>query len=131
MPTNPTGPGVGEVSGEDPLPPPVVSDLLASSRRRQLLEVLYGETEPLPVEDLAARITAAETGTDPASVDRETCRAVRTDLYQRHLPKLTATGVVNFDSMLATVEFVGDPGLTPRLQSAPRSEPGSARDDRS
>ncbi|MEF8906628.1 MAG: hypothetical protein V5A13_02095 [Haloarculaceae archaeon] len=85
------------------LPERVVADLLASDRRQRLLDCLEDRGGCLAVTDLAAAVAARETGTDLESVDPERHRAVREEIYERHLPKLTATGVVEFDSMRGTV----------------------------
>lgn len=91
----------------DGLPERVVADLLASDRRRRLLACLADRGGCLPVTDLAAAVAARETGTDVETVDPERHRAVREEIYERHLPKLTATGVVEFDSMRGTVTLSG------------------------
>jgi hypothetical protein len=86
----------------------VIEELLAAPRRRVVLRVLVDRGGPVPVDDLARELTG-----DAAS--RAERRAARTEIYQEHLPKLTATGVVAFDSMLGTVEFLGGDALTARL----------------
>lgn len=85
------------------LPEQVVSDLLSSDRRRRLLGCLEDHGGRLPVTDLAAAVAAREAGTEVADVDPDRHRAVREEIYECHLPKLTATGVVEFDSMRGTV----------------------------
>jgi len=94
----------------DRLPERVVTDLLSSDRRRQLLACLEEHGGCLPVTDLAAAVAAQETGVELEAVDPQRHRAVREEIYERHLPKLTATGVVEFDSMRGTVALTG-PGL--------------------
>ena len=91
----------------DRLPERVVNDLLSSDRRCRLLGCLADHDGCLPVTDLAAAVAARETGTDAEAVDPERHRAVRAEIYERHLPKLTATGVVEFDSMRGTVTLSG------------------------
>ena len=91
----------------DGLPERVVSDLLASDRRRLLLGCLEDHDGCLPVTDLAAAVAAREAGTNIGDVDPDRHRAVREEIYERHLPKLTATGVVEFDSMRGTVTLRG------------------------
>jgi hypothetical protein len=89
------------------LPERVVADLLASDRRRRLLDCLADHGGSLPLTDLAAAVAAREAGTDIETVDPERHQAVRGEIYERHLPKLTATGVVEFDSMRGTVTLSG------------------------
>ena len=96
----------GDVEG---LPAAVIEELVASPRRRALLAELRDRGEAVPVDDLAARLV------DSDRPSREERRAARTEIYQEHLPKLTPTGVVAFDSLLGTVEFLGDDALVARL----------------
>lgn len=93
--------------GADGLPDQVVSDLLSSDRRRRLLGCLEDNGGCLPVTDLAAAVAAREAGTDVEAVDPDRHEAIRVEIYGRHLPKLTATGVVEFDSMRGTVTLRG------------------------
>lgn len=93
------------VSGPAPdLPERVVEDLLASERRRHLLSCLEGHNG-MALADLAATVAARERGVDRAAVGDETRQAVREEIYADHLPKLTATGVVDFDSMTGVVRL--------------------------
>jgi hypothetical protein len=87
------------------LPTPVVEDLLASRRRRYLLAALAAAGEPVPLDDLAGEIRAREREADPASIPAAERRRLRRELLESDLPKLTAAGVVGYDSMLATVEL--------------------------
>lgn len=104
----------GTSGREDRLPAAVIEDLLASPRRRALLERLHEEGS-MPVDDLATRLAARSgTGEEITASER---RATRTEIYQDHLPKLTATGVVNFDSLLGRVELQDVPALTARLET--------------
>jgi hypothetical protein len=97
----------GRVGGSD-LPGEVVADILSADRRRVMLRVLAEAEESVIVEDLAAAVAAREGETDLGSVDPETRRAVRDGIYDRHLPKLLATGVVEFDSMRCAVRLVDE-----------------------
>jgi len=85
------------------LPGRVIEDLLGVERRRLLLACLATQGDGMVVEDLADHVRAREVGIDPEAVDAEQRRAVRDEIFQRHLPKLTATGVVEYDSMLGTL----------------------------
>jgi hypothetical protein len=93
------GAGVG-------LPPPVVEDLLAAERRRHLLAILAERGEPVALLDLAGQILARQEGVPRADVAREARRQLCERLFQTDLPKLTATGVVDYDSAMGTVELV-------------------------
>ncbi len=87
------------------LPPDVIENLLSSSRRRHLLAALVEAGEPMPLDDLAGEIRARERQSALEAVTAAERRALRRDLLETDLPKLTATGVVGYDSMLATVEI--------------------------
>jgi len=91
-----------EVATDADLPAVVVEDLLSSPRRRCLLAVLDERGEAV-VADLCALVRARERDEDVADVDRAERRAVRDDLFAAHIPKLTATGVVEYDSKVGTV----------------------------
>jgi hypothetical protein len=80
------------------LPGRVVADILADERRRVLLSCLARRGE-MAVDDLAAELLSRE----DESVSEENRRRMRAEIYQTHLPKLTATGVVRYDSLRGTV----------------------------
>ena len=89
----------------DGLPGDVIDDLLGDERRQLLLVCLISRGGRMVIEDLAAHVRAREAGTDPEAVEAGRRRAVREEIFQHHLPKLTATGVVEYDSMLGTLEL--------------------------
>lgn len=103
-------PDGGETARRDRLPDSVVADLRESDRRRHALSVLAERSESLPVSDLARHVVARERGEQTDAVPDEEVDAARRDLFQRHLPKLTATGVVRYDSLVGTVELATDDG---------------------
>jgi DNA-binding transcriptional ArsR family regulator len=92
----------GEPGSVGELPERVVEDVLASERRRALLACLADHGE-MAIGDLAAEILAREGEDAPADVDGGRRAQVRTDIFQTHLPKLTATGIVTYDSLRGTV----------------------------
>jgi len=94
------------------LPDPVVADLLGDETRRRALELLVERDEALAVGDLAAEILADRRDADPAEIPKRDRRALRDELFETHLPKLTATGVVDYDSMVGTVELETESILT-------------------
>lgn len=113
MATHPTRSGrPGGDDGDADLPPEVIEDLLGAPARRRLLARLREEGTPVAVDDLAALLAA---GSVDGDVPTDRRRAARNEIYQDHLPKLTATGAVTFDSMLGTVEFTGNQALAERL----------------
>lgn len=84
----------------DGLPGDVVEDILASERRRAMLSCLADSEGPVAVDDVVAAVCASEQGPDRGRV--------REEIYERHLPKLTATGVVEYHSMREAVELVDE-----------------------
>ena len=91
----------GETDGD--LPGTVVEDLLASGRRRTALSCLRDHGGEMVVADLAACICARERGTAAEEVRETEREALYDELYDEHLPKLTATEVVTFDSLRDSV----------------------------
>jgi DNA-binding transcriptional ArsR family regulator len=87
------------------LPEEVVEDLLADDTRRRALSILAARDEPMVVADLAAAVLAAERDTEPSAVPRRERDELTEELFTEHLPKLTATGVVGYNSMVGTVEI--------------------------
>ncbi len=104
----------GRARGSD-LPGEVVEDILASERRRAMLSCLADADGPVVFDDLVGAVRASEGRAEP--VEDDGGGEVRQEIYDRHLPKLTATGVVEYDSMCETVELVDD-GLTVDLDRA-------------
>ena len=88
------------------LPAAVVEDLLADETRRVALVILADRDEPMVVESLATAVRAAVDDTPADAVTAAGRDATREKLFTDHIPKLTATGVVRYDSMLGTVELV-------------------------
>lgn len=99
----------------DRLPESVVDDILASDRRCIALEVLSERDEPVVIDDLAAAVLARERETTPDEIPRSDRTAIRGEFFEKHLPKLTATDVVGYDSMLGTIELTADEEITERL----------------
>jgi hypothetical protein len=83
----------------------VVEDILASDRRRDLLAALAEAGDPVALTDVAAAVEARRRGIDAEAVDPSRRRDLRDDLLEIDVPKLTATGVVTYDSMLSTVDL--------------------------
>lgn len=90
----------------DAIPEPVIADLLDSRRRCLLLDQLAATGGEAVVGDLAVAVRAAETGRAPEEVGAEERQELREELFECHLPKFTATGVIEYDSMLDTIRLV-------------------------
>ncbi|MFB6308155.1 MAG: hypothetical protein ABEH35_02400 [Haloarculaceae archaeon] len=98
------------------LPDDVVADLLAEPRRRLLIAVLAEHDGSVTLEAAAGIVAARERGVAPEAVDETARRTVRDELFREHLPKLTATATVEYDSMCGTVEL-RRPELAEQLDS--------------
>lgn len=92
----------------DRVPDDVLTDLLADEDCRRILAVLAGTEGAIAVCDLARGTLARERDVDPSALDDESVAAVREDLFQSHLPRLTPTGLVQYDSLLGTVALDTD-----------------------
>jgi len=95
----------GEGASSGGLPEAVLEDLLSVDRRREALAALLDRDRPLCVADLAVVARAREVGGDPEAADPAERRRLGAAFHQEHLPKLTATGVVTYDSHLGAVEL--------------------------
>jgi len=89
----------------DGLPDAVVEDLLSVDSRRRALSILAASDEPMIVEDLAAAVIADREGCAASTVPASERAAMVDELFTEHLPKLTATDVLSYNSMLGTVEL--------------------------
>jgi len=87
------------------LPAGVVEELLADETRRLALETLAERGEPMVVESLARAVLAKQHDCLASDVSADACEALREELFTDHIPKLTATGILEYDSMLGTVEL--------------------------
>lgn len=81
--------------------------LLASGRRRAVLQVMVDRAGPADVDDLARAVAVREAGRpDPGA---SAVRSVAVSLYHAHLPKLAASGLLEYDAERGSVE--PSPGL--------------------
>lgn len=70
-------------------------DLLRSSRRRLVLDILEGETTHVSLADVASEVATREAGLD--GEDAETVGRVKITLHHTHLPKMDEFGVLTYD----------------------------------
>ena len=92
------------------VPQAVDDDLLSSQRRCRMVTALAAAGDAVVVEDLATAVLAAEKKADAGALDSDDCRSAAEDIFEHHLPKLTAIGLVEYDSMLGTVRLT-EPAL--------------------
>lgn len=88
-----------------------VLERLIDHRRRRILSVLLDRSAPMPVEDLAARVAAAEGAGALGDVDPETTERVEIDLYHVHIPALADVDLVEWDREEGTVVTTDHPAL--------------------
>lgn len=100
-------------TGHGQLPEAVVEELLVDPRRRAMLQSLWAHDGPIPMTQLAAHVIARERSVTLDAVPSEDRKRVRENLYEDHLPKLTATAVLRYNSRQASVEL--DEGATQLL----------------
>lgn len=72
-------------------------DVLGNRRRRYVIWCLHRENSPIESRELAEKIAAWEEGTDSEEVSSSLYQSIYNSLYQTHLPRLEAAGVVEFD----------------------------------
>lgn len=77
-------------------------ELLANERRRNVLAVLDCETTPVTLETIAGQVAGREV--TPATSDVDDLRSERVSLHHVHLPKMTALGVLEYDSTTRRIE---------------------------
>lgn len=84
------------------LPESALHRLLASNRRRILLELLEEQPTPVDLEALAILVAKREAevdSTEPADLDR-----IEMTLHHEHLPVLAQAGVVDYQPAANSVE---------------------------
>lgn len=94
------GPRFSMPPAEDTVPEPVDVHRLLGNRRRLLVIrylSLWGSTAQVDVRHLARVVRALETGVGPASVSTDEYESGYNSLIQNHLPKLAATGLIEYD----------------------------------
>lgn len=74
-----------------------IYSILASSTRRSTLRELLAHRDPVAVDELAARVAAAEHAVPPESVDRRHRDEVVLALRHVHLPLLVDAGLVTWE----------------------------------
>lgn len=75
--------------------------LIAAERRREVVDVLSGRSEPIELSDLAAGIAARERGTEP---EERFVEQVAVTLHHVHLPKLADAGVIGYDPSAGRID---------------------------
>ncbi|GGN88329.1 MULTISPECIES: DUF7344 domain-containing protein [Haloarcula] len=80
-----------------------VFEVLSNSRRRFILATLRQSESPMKVTRLARLIGAYEDDVPPSEISATEEKRVYVSLYQSHIPKLEATGFVEYDEEARSV----------------------------
>lgn len=80
-------------------------DVLADSKRRQVLEYLDFEDASASLDTLAKYVARRQTNPGCSAVSAETIDSMRTDLHHTHVPKLAQCGMVDYDEDADRVEL--------------------------
>lgn len=89
-----------------------VIDCLAAERRRIVLAVLEGRTEPMARADLAREVARRESADEPSD---DVVKTVLVSLHHVHLPKLANAGLVEYNGTDEPVSYRGHPELEVEL----------------
>lgn len=76
-------------------PPSVELRILSNTRRRIIIEALH-EHDELDLTELVGIVAEREAGKPITEVTAKTHNRVYTSLYQTHVPKLAATGTIDY-----------------------------------
>ena len=82
-----------------------VFDVLKNERRREVIRYLYEHDGSADLSDVAEYIAARENDTDVRQLTSQERKRVRIALYQCHLPRMDALGVVDFDRNRGTISL--------------------------
>jgi hypothetical protein len=95
-------PGAGTESSPPSLD--LAFEILKNERRRLVLDELSRADEPITTGDLSDIITARENNKSVPEITSEERKRVYVGLYQCHLPKMDAAGVISFDKDRGIIE---------------------------
>jgi len=82
---------------QDSLTQGEVYDLLSNARRRFVISYLRDRDEPVELNDLSRDVAAWENDTDVENLTDQQIKRVYVSLYQTHVPKLSESGIVEYD----------------------------------
>lgn len=83
-----------------------VFDVLKNERRRAVIQYLHDHGGSADLSDVAEHIAARENDTPVRQLTSQERKRVRIALYQCHLPRMDALGVVDFDKDRGTIELL-------------------------
>jgi hypothetical protein len=91
----------------DTLSPDQAFDILSNRRRRYALHYLSSNPGGETLQELARQLAAWENAIDPDEVSKKQQKRVYVSLYQTHIPKLEAEGVVDHDDESGLITLTG------------------------
>lgn len=109
---------------QDSLTQGEVYDLLSNARRRFVISYLRDRDEPVELNDLSRDVAAWENDTDVENLTDQQIKRVYVSLYQTHVPKLSESGIVDYD------QDSGDVALTSNVNTLDTYLPDSDGDGR-
>ena len=92
----------------EPLPLDQVFGILKNQRRRYVLEFLNEADEEVTLSEVAEQVSAWENDKDISQISSKERKRVYVGLYQCHLPKMDAMGIVSFNKPRGVIELGED-----------------------
>lgn len=115
--------GESAPDADGPIPLDQVFSILKNSRRRQVLEHLEEADGRASLGDVAEHIAARENDKDVRQITSHERKRAYVGLYQCHLPKMDAMGIISFDKDRGTIDLGEDVDVFfDYLQTSPASE---------
>jgi hypothetical protein len=94
-----------EEEPSDTLPLDQVFGILKNQRRRYVLQYLHDTDGQVTLSDVAEQIAAWENDKDIRQISSGERKRVYVGLYQCHLPKMDAVGVISFNKPRGTIDL--------------------------
>lgn len=95
----------GEEEAGDEFPLDQVFGILKNSRRRQVLEYVADAEGQVSLSEVAEQIAAWENDKEVRQITSSERKRVYVGLYQCHLPKMDAMGIISFNKPRGTIEL--------------------------
>ncbi|MUW14679.1 hypothetical protein GJ633_08370 [Halorubrum sp. CBA1125] len=101
--------------------------LLSNPRRRFILQYLNRTGETIQLQDLATEVAAWENETEPENLTGKQRKRLYVSLYQTHIPKLEAAGIVDYDGDTGEIRLTDRGNDLNRYLDADASEADDTR----
>ncbi|QLK24470.1 hypothetical protein HYG81_10070 [Natrinema zhouii] len=96
-------PGSNGALGRRPLPREVVSRIVDSDRRREVLRCVLATDDPIPLRTLVGRLADAEHDPTVGTTIHQLRQRIYTSLRETHLPLLEEHDIVRYDRVRSLV----------------------------